>query len=188
MSVSVSPYLHGDTKRLLDVALAAGMLLVALPLMAAIAVLVLLCDGLPVVLLQQRVGRCGGVFTMPKFRTMRDEGDRGFQATSLGKFLRRHRLDELPQLVTVLRGHMSLVGPRPELVEIVSQYQPRHRRRLLAKPGVTGIWQIMGSRRRRIHQELRYDLYYLRRATILLDLKVLLRTVPFLFAPGECQT
>lgn len=189
MSISVSHYLCGVTKRVLDVALSVVMLVPAMPVMTAVAIAVLVCDGRPVILMQERVGRNGRVFRMPKFRTMRrDPGCLGSRVTPLGRFLRRHRLDELPQLFMVLTGHMSLVGPRPELVNVVSEYQPRHMRRLLVRPGMTGIWQIMGTRRRRIHQEMQYDLYYIRRAALWLDLKILMLTVPFMVRPGEYQT
>ena len=186
--VEVSPYSFSTLKRLLDIV---GVLLAmgpAMAVMALVAAAVLVADGWPVVLVQRRVGKGGSVFGMPKFRTMRNDPVSGEpQPTRLGAFLRRHRLDELPQLFTVLTGRMSLVGPRPELVEIVSEYRRGHRRRLRVRPGLTGLWQLRASRRLRIHQAMGYDLHYIRRATLGLDLKILAMTVPFLIAPGEAQ-
>ena len=156
--------------------------------MLVLALVVLVCDGPPVVLFQPRVGRHGVVFHMPKFRTMYPVGDcRVKRVTRLGRFLRRHRLDELPQLLCVLAGTMSLVGPRPELPELASSHGPRHRRRLAARPGLTGLWQIRASRRKSIRDQVGYDLLYLDKARPCLDLWVLARTVPFAFGPKPWQ-
>ena len=97
--------------------------------------------------------------------------------------MRKYRLDELPQLFSVLTGHMSFVGPRPELPEVVAIYQPIHRKRLSVKPGITGLWQIRGNRTVLIHQDIKYDLYYLRKANFWLDIKILILTVPFVLKP-----
>ena len=125
---------------------------------------------------------------MPKFRTMTyGLNSVSPHVTRLGMILRRHRLDELPQLVSVLIGHMSLVGPRPELTRIVATYDSRHRRRLSVRAGVTGLWQLRGSRRKPIHEEIEYDLYYLRRASACLDAQILAATVLFMLAPRPWQ-
>ncbi len=91
--------------------------------------------------------------------------------------IRRFSIDELPQLINILRGDMSLVGPRPEMPFIVNQYGPFERRRLLVRPGLTGLWQISPARALPIHKNMEYDLYYIRRQNIFLDLAILLRTV-----------
>jgi len=99
--------------------------------------------------------------------------------TKTGPFLRRHRLDELPQLFSVLAGKMSLVGPRPELSDVVKEYSRKECKRLCIRPGLTGIWQIKASRSQPIHENIQYDLYYLRKASLWLDIRILAGTIPF---------
>jgi lipopolysaccharide/colanic/teichoic acid biosynthesis glycosyltransferase len=99
--------------------------------------------------------------------------------TRVGRFLRRSSLDELPQLLNVVRGEMSLVGPRPEMPFIVEQYEPVHRQRLVVKPGITGLWQLSADRAYRIHENLEYDLYYIRHRNFFMDVAVLLHTLVF---------
>ena len=161
--------------------------------MGMVALVVWAIDGGPVLLRQRRVGKDGRVFGVAKFRTLRidasngkfvSERELGAYATKLGRVLRRCRLDELPQLWNVIVGEMSLVGPRPELPWIVARYAARHRRRLYAKPGLTGIWQVMSPRSKPIHEEMKFDLYYLRRASLWLDVKLLLVTLGFLAWPS----
>jgi lipopolysaccharide/colanic/teichoic acid biosynthesis glycosyltransferase len=97
--------------------------------------------------------------------------------TPIGRFLRRSSLDELPQLFNVLKGDMSLVGPRPEMPFIVEQYNDLHRQRLNVKPGITGLWQISADRRIAIHENMDYDMYYINNQSFLLDLVILAKTV-----------
>ena len=99
--------------------------------------------------------------------------------TRLGRFLRRTSLDELPQLLNVLQGNMSLVGPRPEMPFIVEQYTPRHKQRLQVKPGLTGLWQLSGDRNYLIHENIEYDLYYIQHRNFFMDLAILLHTTIF---------
>lgn len=176
------------TKRLLDLVLGVMLMVLLLPAMALMGLLIWLTDGWPVIFTQQRVGQFGKVFKMYKFRTMykstaayaptpRDSGDS--RITRVGRFLRRTSLDELPQLLNVIRGEMSLVGPRPEMPFIVEKYTPPQRQRLLAKPGITGLWQISADRAFEIHENIDYDLYYIRNRSILMDLVILLHTVIF---------
>jgi lipopolysaccharide/colanic/teichoic acid biosynthesis glycosyltransferase len=99
--------------------------------------------------------------------------------TRIGKFLRRTSLDELPQLLNVLLGQMSLVGPRPEMPFIVQQYTDRERQRLEVKPGITGLWQLSGDRAYLIHQNVEYDLYYLQHRNFFMDLAIILHTSVF---------
>jgi len=131
---------------------------------------------------------------MLKFRTMRldaepyahsPEGPRDDRVTPLGRWLRKYSLDELPQLLNVLRGDMSLVGPRPEMPFIVAQYEPWQRRRLDAVPGLTGLWQILGRKDLPLRDNIEYDFYYIRNQSLLLDLAIFLRTIPIvIFGKG----
>jgi lipopolysaccharide/colanic/teichoic acid biosynthesis glycosyltransferase len=98
--------------------------------------------------------------------------------TPSGRFLRRTSLDELPQLLNVLRGEMSMVGPRPEMPFIVEKYEPWQRRRLDVKPGITGLWQVIGRKNLPLHLNMEYDLYYIKNQSLLLDIEILLKTVP----------
>jgi lipopolysaccharide/colanic/teichoic acid biosynthesis glycosyltransferase len=100
--------------------------------------------------------------------------------TGIGRFLRRTSLDELPQLINVFRGQMSLVGPRPEMPFIVQQYTAWQRQRLAVKPGITGLWQLSADRAFLIHENMEYDLYYTRHRSLFMDVAILLHT--FLFA------
>jgi len=161
----------GDlAKRAIDIAVSAiFLILLGLPL-ALIAALVKSSSPGPVLFVQDRVGKGGRRFRMYKFRTMyRDAPQYSYspgagedpRITPVGRFLRRTSLDELPQFVNVLLGDMSLVGPRPEMPFIVEQYTPLQRRRLMVKPGMTGLWQLSADRAFLIHENIEYDLYYL---------------------------
>jgi exopolysaccharide biosynthesis polyprenyl glycosylphosphotransferase len=176
------------TKRLFDVVLASLFLLGLSPVLAVIGAVILITDGRPVFFRQDRAGHFGKVFRMFKFRSMyrdapayahcpKDTADP--RITPVGRFLRRTSLDELPQLFNVLRGEMSLVGPRPEMPFIVEKYTPAQRERLLAKPGLTGLWQISADRAFEIHENIDYDLYYIRNRSLLLDIVILLHTAIF---------
>lgn len=138
----------------------------------------------------QRVGREGKLFWCYKYRTMKTETDPYCPAptesddprvTRFGRFLRRTSLDELPQLLNVLRGEMSLVGPRPEMPFIVEKYEPWQRRRLDVKPGITGLWQVIGRKNLPLHLNMEYDLYYIKNQSLLLDIEILLKTIPAVF-------
>jgi lipopolysaccharide/colanic/teichoic acid biosynthesis glycosyltransferase len=99
--------------------------------------------------------------------------------TRVGAWLRKSSFDELPQLINVIRGNMSLVGPRPEMPFIVDGYEPRHRERLKVIPGLTGLWQLSADRRYLIHENIQYDLYYIRNRNFFFDLAILLHTLVF---------
>jgi lipopolysaccharide/colanic/teichoic acid biosynthesis glycosyltransferase len=175
-------------KRAIDIVLAAlGLLLVAVPYVVA-ALLIRLTSPGPAIFRQLRVGHRGRLFFLYKFRSMFVDSpayafspQSGFDSriTPIGRFLRRTCFDEVPQLWNVLRGEMSLVGPRPEMPFIVDQYTNIQRKRLAAKPGITGLWQLSGDRRCLIHENLEYDLYYLRNRNVFMDFAVLLHTVIF---------
>jgi exopolysaccharide biosynthesis polyprenyl glycosylphosphotransferase len=176
-------------KRLLDLILSTSLLALFAPLFVAIAGLVKWTSSGPVLFRQDRVGQAGRVFAIYKFRTMyRDAPTYGYspragedpRITGIGRFLRRTSLDELPQLINVFRGQMSLVGPRPEMPFIVQQYTAWQRQRLAVKPGITGLWQLSADRAFLIHENMEYDLYYTRHRSLFMDVAILLHT--FLFA------
>lgn len=196
-------------KRVLDVALAAVALVLLLPLMVLVGLAIRATSPGPALFRQTRVGRSGSRFTMLKFRTMRADADdavhRGYvtrllseeeaphggsegvykltddpRITPLGRILRRTSIDELPQLLNVLAGQMSLVGPRPALPWEVELYDAHELRRLVVKPGLTGLWQVSGRSTLPMRRALALDVEYALRRSILLDLSILVRTVPVL--------
>jgi exopolysaccharide biosynthesis polyprenyl glycosylphosphotransferase len=188
-------------KRALDVTGSLVALFLLAPLLAAVAVAVKLSSRGPVLFRQPRVGKGGRTFDLLKFRTMYDGADARKQdllalneadglfkiaddprITPLGRVLRRCSLDEAPQLINVLRGEMSLVGPRPLVVEEDSLIQGWLRRRLDVTPGMTGVWQVLGSARIPLHEMVKLDYLYRANWSLWLDMKILIRTVPFVFA------
>jgi lipopolysaccharide/colanic/teichoic acid biosynthesis glycosyltransferase len=184
----------GDpVNRAADVALAGAGLVVASPLLALSAVAIALEDGRPVLYRQERVGRNEEPFELLKLRTMvvgaETQGagyavDRGdARITRVGRVLRKLSLDELPQLWNVLRGDMSLVGPRPTLAYQVERYTPRQHRRLDVKPGLTGWAQIHGRAALPWDERIELDVWYVEHRSPLVDLKILLRT-PFALFSG----
>jgi exopolysaccharide biosynthesis polyprenyl glycosylphosphotransferase len=173
-------------KRAFDLALGAVALLAAAPLMLAVALAIKLDSPGPVLYGPWRVGENGRLFRMWKFRTMVDGADRtqAFKSkedprrTRVGTVLRRWSLDELPNLLNVLAGEMSLVGPRPEQPWIVERYEPWQRKRLAVPPGITGWWQVNGRSDLPLHENVEYDIYYIQNYSPLLDLQILWRTIP----------
>ncbi|HUP00140.1 MAG TPA: sugar transferase [Gemmatimonadota bacterium] len=175
-------------KRCFDVLTASTLLIVTAPLWMLAVALILLESGWPVLFRQMRVGQDGKRFKIVKFRTMRKgvepyqnspQGDDDPRITRIGRLLRMGGFDELPQLINVLRGQMSMVGPRPEMPFIVEKYSALESQRLVAKPGITGIWQLSCDRHAEIHENLEYDLYYIRHQSLLLDFLILLETLFF---------
>ena len=171
-------------KRWLDIMLSALALTLAGPILLVIWVLVRLQIGSPVLFRQDRPGLNGESFTILKFRTMTDKRDAqghllpdAERMTKLGEFLRRSSLDELPELINVLRGDMSLVGPRPLFMHYLTYYSTRQARRHEVKPGITGLAQIKGRNGITWDDKFRHDLYYVDHRSIWLDLKILLLTV-----------
>ncbi|MCD4701202.1 MAG: sugar transferase [Candidatus Aegiribacteria sp.] len=182
--------LHRITKRFTDVSIASILLLILFPVMSVIYLLQLTRRHGSPIFSQKRVGLRGKEFTLYKFRTMRPEADeyevapisiKDSRVTGIGRLLRRTSLDELPQLFNVLRGDMSLVGPRPEMPFIVEKYTSWQRHRLDVKPGLTGMWQIMGRKELPLHDNLEYDYYYIRNQSLMLDFTILLRTIAIIF-------
>jgi exopolysaccharide biosynthesis polyprenyl glycosylphosphotransferase len=185
-------------KRTLDVCVGGALLVAALPLAVVIALAIRATSGAPVLFGQERVGRYGRSFTLWKFRTMVPDAEARLaelasrneldgpafklradpRITGVGRWLRRTSLDELPQLVNVLRGEMSLVGPRPPLRTEVERYERWQLRRLSMKPGLTGLWQVSGRSDVPFDRWMALDLEYIDRWSLWLDLVVLARTVP----------
>ncbi len=194
-------------KRMVDLVVATLTLTLLLPLMALVALLI--CADSPGTLIfsQQRVGKNGKPFTIFKFRTMVEGAclgestmvaqcsadprfvkiDRDPRVTRLGRVLRKTSIDELPQLWNVLRGDMSLVGPRPSQPSEVWHYEPHHFARLLVKPGVTGMWQVSGRSGLSFEDAVKLDSAYVRQWSLVLDLKIMLKTVTtVLKCDGAC--
>jgi exopolysaccharide biosynthesis polyprenyl glycosylphosphotransferase len=185
-------------KRLIDIVGAAAALLVLSPLLVATSLAIGFKEGLPILFRQTRIGRHGRAFTIYKFRTMVTDAEDRYRevagksdtsgpafkmhqdprVTSLGRFLRRTSLDELPQLFNVLRGEMSLVGPRPAPPREVDGYDIWHRRRLSMRPGITGLWQVQSRLDEHFDQRAELDLRYIDHWTLWMDLRILLRTLP----------
>lgn len=201
------PFMHLDevslgitkraVKRLMDIFVSALALIVLSPVLLLISLLVLVTSGTPIFFSQDRAGQRGELFRMWKFRTMVRNADQQREAlrqeagsdepiakfvndpriTPVGRFLRRWSLDELPQLFNVLRGDMSLVGPRPHPVDDVERYRAADVRRLLAKPGMTGLWQVAGRSDLSWEDAVELDLLYIENWSVLADVAILLRTI-----------
>ena len=189
-------------KRLFDIVVSGAALIFLSPLMLAVAVYIRLTDGRPVLFGQQRVGLHGRLFTCLKFRTMVPDAEQRFpeiahlsdmdgpafkmtddpRITPAGGRLRRTSLDELPQLWNVLRGDMSIVGPRPAPPREVDLYSVWHRRRLSMRPGLTGLWQISARSDPDFDRRVTLDLDYIDRWSLWMDLKILVRTIPVVVA------
>ncbi len=204
-------------KRLIDVVVAAALLVVFSPLFLLISVLVKLFSPGPVLFKQKRAGQGGREFEFYKFRTMRVDTDdrlhreyagnfingkpasdgeekagkpvykmtRDPRVTGIGRILRRTSLDELPQLINIVLGEMSLVGPRPPILYELTHYKEWHKRRLEAKPGLTGLWQVSGRSSVPFNEMVLMDLYYIDNWSLWIDVEILLRTIPvILFGKG----
>jgi exopolysaccharide biosynthesis polyprenyl glycosylphosphotransferase len=190
--------MYEASKRILDIVVASAGLIVAAPLMLLVAILTKLSSEGPVIFAQERSGKDGTPFLIYKFRSMAVHSEavrlaladhnelagpvfkirEDPRVTALGRLLRKYSLDELPQLFNVLRGEMSLVGPRPPLPVEVAQYEPWQRGRLAVKPGLTCIWQVSGRSHIHFEEWVRLDLQYIRQRSLWLDLKLLLLTIP----------
>lgn len=188
----------GWTKRLFDLVSGGLILLALLPVFVLVAIAIKLDSPGPVFYRQERVGKHGRRFRIYKFRSMRRDADRLLEAlrhrneasgplfkirrdpriTRVGQILRRTSLDELPQLFNVLRGEMSLVGPRPPIPAEVEQYEDWQHGRLRALPGITGLWQVSGRSDVSFHDMVRLDLHYIRNWSLSLDFEILVRTIP----------
>jgi sugar transferase EpsL len=175
---------HRTGKRLLDLALTLPALVVLAPVIAVVAILVRLRLGAPVLFRQQRPGLQGRPFTLLKFRTMTDARDAAGallpdaeRLPPFGRFLRSTSLDELPELLNVIRGDMSLVGPRPLLMQYLELYSPRQMRRHDVRPGITGWAQINGRNALSWPAKFELDVWYVEHYSLWLDLRILARTL-----------
>jgi exopolysaccharide biosynthesis polyprenyl glycosylphosphotransferase len=189
----VAPWHYAIAKRTADLIASSLLLVLFSPLFFLIAFLIRLDSSGPALFVQKRVGRNGELFDMYKFRSMHTNApkydfsptnSRDPRITRIGRFLRRICLDELPQLMNVFLGNMSLVGPRPEMPFIVQHYSSRQRQRLQAIPGITGLWQLSADRALPIHENVEYDLYYIRNRTFFMDMAVLIHTLIFAMGGG----
>jgi lipopolysaccharide/colanic/teichoic acid biosynthesis glycosyltransferase len=186
-------------KRSIDVVVSGTLLVLLSPIFILLAILVKLTDGGPVFFRQKRVGEKGAAFDFVKFRSMCVNAEalkaelmrqnkhgnsitfkmcRDPRVTWIGRILRKTSLDELPQLWNVLKGEMTLVGPRPAVVAEVVKYNPHERRRLNCTPGLTCIWQVSGRADLDFQQQVELDLRYIRERSLWLDLKLILLTIP----------
>ncbi|HYV22433.1 MAG TPA: sugar transferase [Candidatus Bathyarchaeia archaeon] len=195
--------LYAAAKRAIDLLVAVTLLIALLPVFAVICLAIRLDSGGPIFYRAERIGRFGRSFSVAKFRSMRAGADqtphiRFIQSlmrddatpcdlykvtaddriTRVGRWLRRTSLDELPQLWNIVRGDMSLVGPRPDVPYAVREYNTDTAQRLQVRPGITGLWQVSGRSRLSLKDMYRLDVDYARRASLWLDLEILLRTVP----------
>ncbi|KJL40825.1 sugar transferase [Microbacterium trichothecenolyticum] len=214
--VSGLPLIHVETprftrgqrvvKRTFDIVSSSLLILLASPVLLAVAIGVKATSPGPLLYRQERIGLRGEPFKMNKFRSMRVGADAELKAlleaqgtseqplfkvkddpriTPVGKFIRKYSLDELPQLFNVLGGSMSLVGPRPQIAAEVALYTDAARRRLLARPGITGLWQVSGRSTLDWEQTVRLDLYYVENWSLVGDLGILFKTVKAVLSPGE---
>ncbi len=183
--------LDESSMRILDLVASIGILLAISPVMFLISLLIKLTSPGPVLYKQQRVGKDGKTFTLYKFRTMINDAEKQLgpvlavendpRVTKIGRFLRNTRLDEIPQLLNVILGQMSLVGPRPERPHFVKRYKALMEIRLAIRPGLTGLAQIRNAYDLHPKHKIKYDYLYIQRRSLLLNLYILAKTIPVIF-------
>lgn len=193
---------YGSVKRGMDILFSLLGILVSFPVWVVAAVLIKCESRGPIIFRQVRVGKGEKPFILYKFRSMQLGAEEMKEklkhlstvegpifkikddprVTRIGRFLRRSTLDELPQLINVLKGEMSLVGPRPPLPEEVAVYNPLQKRRLEVTPGLTCLWQVSGRSEVSFSEWIQLDLYYIQHQSFLLDMKILIRTLPAVFS------
>jgi lipopolysaccharide/colanic/teichoic acid biosynthesis glycosyltransferase len=186
-SLSSGIYIH-LVKPLLDFAVALTVFTVALPVFLVLVILLAFANSGKPFFFQKRPGKNGRIFKVVKFKTMNDKKDKNGQLlpdsdrlTTVGNFIRRTSLDEIPQLINVIKGDMSLVGPRPLLVEYLPLYNAQQKRRHDVKPGITGWAQTNGRNAISWKQKFEYDVWYVDNISFLLDLKIIFRTFSKVF-------
>lgn len=176
------------TKRCMDIVLSALLILISAPVWAILAIVIRCESKGPIFFRQSRVGHNGKLFEILKFRSMKVDAPRYAcspahqedpRITRVGRFMRKTSLDEVPQLINVLRGEMSLVGPRPEMPFITAAYGPVESTRFTVPQGITGLWQLSADRQYAIHESIEYDLYYIQNRSVLLDIAILLHTLVY---------
>ena len=177
-------------KRLFDIIISLIALIVFTPLLFLISIAILVFDGLPIIFIQPRLGKDKEAFNIVKFRTMKvgpskSSANDESRQTLLGKFLRKSSLDELPVLINVLKGEMSLVGPRPLLIKYSKRFNSFQNRRHEVLPGITGLAQIKGRNQISWEEKFIYDVQYIDEHNFLLDIKILFKTMTLvLFSKG----
>lgn len=174
-------------KRLIDIVLSLIVLIVFLPLWVLVAILIKTTSKGPVFFLQDRPGQHKKIFRVYKFRTMKLGSEKMIKGqevmkddgriTTIGKFLRRTKIDEIPQVLNVLKGDMSLVGPRPERIASLEEYDDEIIKRLNMKPGMTGLAQVNGNIYLDLNDRYRFDVYYVENFSLWLDIKIIVRTI-----------
>ncbi len=174
-------------KRIMDITIAGILVVLLIPFWIIIPILIKLDSKGSVFFVHERIGLNGKPFKIYKFRTMYSstnpyeyspEKPDDHRITRIGKFLRQTSLDEIPNLFNVLKGDMSIVGPRPEMPFIVAKYEEWQKKRLTVKPGITGLWQILGRKDIPLQENLEYDFYYIKNRSLLLDIIIILKTIP----------
>lgn len=175
-------------KRIVDFCLACIGLVLLSPVFLIISILVRLKLGKPIIFKQQRPGLNEKIFTLYKFRTMTDEKDEfgnllsdEIRLTKFGAFLRSTSLDELPELINIIKGDMSIVGPRPLLVKYLPLYNSVQRQRHNVRPGLTGLAQVNGRNSIKWEEKFDYDITYIKELSLLLDLKIIIKTIQIIF-------
>lgn len=185
---NISELLYFFLKRIIDIIFSAVILFALSPLFIIIPILIVLTSTGPAIIKQRRAGMDGKVFHLYKFRSMKGDVAYAYSPTTnndkritrIGKFLRKTGIDEIPQFINVIKGEMSIVGPRPEMEFIVEKYNDLEKMRLSVKPGITGLWQIKASRKKLIHENLDFDLRYIENKSLQLDFAIMLETALFM--------
>ena len=198
-------YGYRITKRVFDVIASLLGLVILSPVFLVLAICIKLDDGGPVFYSQERIGKNGKPFKMYKFRSMRVNADKELEEiarqnevdgamfkikndpriTRIGKFIRKTSIDEFPQLVNVLLGQMSIVGPRPPLPREVVEYTNYDKQRLYVSPGCTGLWQVTVRNNVGFDEMVNIDLHYIQRRSVFLDLKIIIKTIKVIFVPND---
>lgn len=179
-------------KPFIDIVISGIAILILFPVITFVWLLVFFNLGLPVIFAQARPGKNGKIFMLYKFRTMSNKlGESGDllpdreRITSLGLFLRRTSMDELPQLFNVLKGNLSIIGPRPLLIEYLPKYNEEQRKRHLVKPGITGLAQVSGRNTITWEEKFRLDVYYVQHLSLTLDIQIFYKTIYKIFKVSE---
>jgi len=174
-------------KRLIDIILSLIVLILFSPIWLIVAVLIKITSKGPILFIQNRPGQYGKIFKIYKFRTMRQGSEKMIKGeevmsndgriTAIGGFLRRSKIDEIPQVINVLKGEMSLVGPRPERIASLEEYDEEISKRLNMKPGMTGLAQVNGNIYLDLRDRYKFDVYYVENFSLYLDIKIIFKTI-----------
>ena len=174
--------------RIFDILFSLFILLLILPILIITSLFILIEDGFPIIFAQERIGLNGKIFNIYKFRSMNIKTEKYGKSpskkydkriTKVGNFIRRTSIDEVPQFVNVLKGDMTIVGPRPEMKFIVDDYNDFEKLRLNIKPGITGPWQVSNARNFPIHYNVDYDIYHIINYSLRFNLKLIFKTIFF---------